>query len=343
MTTKIEWTDETFNPLRARNLETNQIGWHCEHVSEGCRNCYAEQRNRGFFQLGTRLPYNRQSRDKVEIFLDEDVLVQPLRWKKPRRVFVCSMTDLFGQFHSDEMIDRVFAVMSLAPHLTFQVLTKRADRMLAYLTKKSRLGIGPGVWNDIAWAGGNVTGDFCYRKGKDLRPEYDSMMERVGQIDANKIWPLPNVWAGTSIEDQKTADERIPFLLRTPAAVRFISVEPLLGPIQLPPFCGDSQHRHSGRCSIYSRLHWVIVGGESGPHARPMHPDWARKIRDDCEAAGVPFFFKQNGEFVSVSEVEGEGAHYHFPDGATVRRVGKKAAGRKLDGREHNDMPQARR
>lgn len=190
----IEWTRSddgtpgaTWNPLRAENPDGNHVGWHCEHVSEGCRNCYAEQRNKGFFNLGTRLPYARQSRDKVVVYVDEKTLKQPLRWRDPRRVFVCSMTDLFGEWHTDEMVNQVFNVMYGANQHTFQILTKRPERMYDYISSSTFLTNAP----------------------------------------------FANVWLGVSVEDQKTADERIPWLLKTPAAVRWVSAEPLLAPVDL--------------------------------------------------------------------------------------------------------------
>lgn len=166
--------------------------------------------------------------------------------------------------------------------------------------------------------------------------------ERIAQcLPANWGEGYENVWLGVSCENQETANKRIKLLLQAPAAVRFVSAEPLLGPIQFSEIVmPDGDHLNT----LYSDdtdsgIDWVIVGGESGPGARPMHPDWARTIRDQCQAAGVPFFFKQNGEYVSVSEVAGEGPHYHFPDGATVRRIGTKAAGATLDGREWHEFP----
>jgi protein gp37 len=350
--TPIEWTQGedgsqgyTWNPLRARNLETGRIGWHCEHASEGCRHCYAEQRNKGFFQFGTRLPYTRQSRDEVEIFLDENTIEQPLHWRKSGMIFVCSMTDLFGEFHKDEWIDRIFGVMALCPQHTFQVLTKRADRMRDWSYRMCRTGV--------------LKLDTPY---KDIRiPE---------------SWPLANCWMGVSVEDQKTADERIPLLLETPAAVRFISAEPLLGPIDLDGIEINERENIDALRGVHrffpddtgyfehdsiEGIDWVIVGGESGPGARPMHPDWARSLRDQCVAAGTPFFMKQWGEFLPVIQTafdhdKGETIHYvataldtppparrsafhDFPDGQRMIRVGKKAAGRLLDGREWNEFP----
>jgi len=307
--TSIEWTrgddgsaGATWNPIRARNLATGKIGWHCEHVSEGCRNCYSESMNR---RLGTGLDFKPGHRADVEIFLDEKMLLAPLRWKKPRRVFVNSMTDTFAEFVKDEWIDRMFAVMALAPQHTFQVLTKRPGRMQTYCCDPQ----SQRIWRLACNMG---------QPGRAL----SATLAKFGSP-----WPLPNVWLGVSAEDQATFEERRQSLRDTPAAVRFFSLEPLLGPIDIGP------------ALVTGCYHWTIVGGESGPHARPMNPQWARDIRDQCKAAGVAFFHKQNGEYASVSEVEGEGAHFHFDDGRTVRRVGKKAAGRLLDGIEHNGMP----
>jgi len=327
----IEWTDATWNPIRARPRPGEKLvgdpgwksarpggkpGWYCEHHSEGCRFCYAEVMNR---RLGTGIDFQRQNRDRVHIFLDDDMLLVPLKWRKPRMIFVCSMTDLFADFVSDEWIDRVFAVMALCPQHTFQVLTKRAERMRAYFDKYDK--------------GHKIIG-ICWSM-LGMMPKYNH-----GDI-LHRSWPLPNVWLGISCERQQEADERIPLLLQTQAAVRFISAEPLLGPINLKRIkvadlgwqdvlegwrdCKD----YPGRENI---LAWVIVGGESGPNARPMHPDWARSIRDQCAAAGVPFFFKQWGEH--APRWPGDRS-----DGVAMERVGKKRAGRLLDGREHNDFP----
>jgi protein gp37 len=300
----IEWTDASWNPIRARNLKTGKVGWHCEHVTTGCERCYAEGINK---RLGTGLPFKPGHRKDVEIFLDEKMLRAPRRWAKPRKIFVCSMTDLFADFVKDEWLDRIFATMLLSPHHTFQVLTKRPERMRAYTTSE----------------------------------------RAIGPVEAQKRWwPLPNVWLGVSCERQEEADERIPLLLQTPAAVRFISAEPLLGPIRLmripvkipgEPGYGDCQ------------IDWCIVGGESGPNASPMHPDWARSLRDQCQAAGVAFFFKQWGAWRLTPADNGDEtwpAQWPYPgqprrgDVARLERVGKKAAGRLLDGREHSAFPE---
>ena len=326
---KIEWTDSTWNPIRARYWEMQddgsgkeRVGWHCVHVSEACRNCYAEGINR---RLGTGLDFKPgnlfhpervgYANGEAKLFLDETMLAKPLTWRRPRMIFVCSMTDLFADFVPDAWIDQIFRVMSTASHHIYQVLTKRPDRMRRYLS--------------------------------------DPTLHGRIRFEARPPWPLPNVWLGTSVEDQRRADERIPLLLDTPAAVRWISAEPLLGPVDLRQWVGsqpiipgastyedaDGLVRQDIGGGIVDGLDWVVAGGESGPSARPTNPQWFRDLRDQCEAADVPFFFKQNGEWVSVSEVAGPGEHFKFPDGRTVRRTGKRLAGRTLDGRTHDAMP----
>lgn len=300
---KIEWTDASWTPIRARCWQIQndgsgkeRTGWHCEHVSEGCRNCYAEKMNlrlgTGFeYKPGTlrgRSGYHGGGKDRPELFLDEKMLTAPLRWKKPRMIFVCSMTDLFADFVPGEWIDRVFAVMALAPHHTFQVLTKRAERMREYFTTWSMDGEPDRITEiaaDIAWPVRGYRGSAGF-------------YER----------PLPNVWLGVSTEDQNCANERIPHLLETPAPVRFLSMEPLLGPVDLTRIGNDKRWLNAvtGRLEghvfeghppdslhVARGLDWVIAGGESGPYARPMHPEWARTLRNQCVAAGVAFFLKQ--------------------------------------------------
>jgi protein gp37 len=342
--TKIEWTDASWTPIRARHKGTGRVGWHCEHVTPGCEHCYAEEMNK---RLGTHMLFKPGYRKNIEIFLDEEMLMAPLRWKKPRMIFVCSMTDLFADFVTDEWIDKVYAVMALCPQHTFQVLTKRSRRMREYMSSLSERRID------------NASRPFFARF--DNRRVYDL--------------PLPNVWLGVSTEDQQRADERIPDLLCTPAAIRFVSAEPLLGPIDFtsirqtaaPGYFGDAlQWYHRGKSHddeglIYPLLDWIIVGGESGPAARPMHPDWLRSIRDKCAAAGTAFFFKQWGEYWPAEIVrKGEDGEWwrRFPQGARrlftecgtenppavyFSKLGKKLAGRLLDGIEHNAMPELRK
>lgn len=288
----IEWTEATWNPLRARFTDpitgAVRIGWHCEHVSSGCIHCYAEQINKGFFQLGTKQPYTRPSRDKVEIFLDEESLQQPLHWKKPRQIFVCSMTDLFCEWHTDEQIDQVFAVMALCPQHTFQVLTKRAERMHDYFD---------GARRRIAF---RIVG---------FQPVRSQARTQSGLDDTAALpWPLPNVWLGVSVEDQKNANERIPWLLKTPAATRWVSYEPALGPVDFnciewlrdkgsDYFDALSRERHPQDDVGLNgaAVDWIVVGGESGPGSRPFDVQWARDTIAQFRAAGVPVFVKQLG------------------------------------------------
>jgi len=314
----IEWTDATWNPVRARLIaDPDKVGWHCTHKSEGCRNCYAEAFNR---RLGTGLDYKPGHEKLIEIFLDEKALLKPLSWRRPRMIFVGSMTDLFADFVSDAAIVRMFEVMGACPQHTFQVLTKRPDRMRAIVTGLSACG--------EHWP---PSGDY------------------LPQV------PLPNVWLGTSVEDQAAADERIPHLLATPAAVRFLSCEPLLGPVDLAPWWKENVP-----ASTYwhpNGLHWVICGGESGAKARPMHPDWARSLRGQCAETRVPFFFKQWGAWGETWSPDRDGAT-HFVDrsgqlielvsgmnwpkgGVPMRRMRKDRAGRLLDGVTHDRMPEA--
>lgn len=297
---EIEWTDSTWTPIRARNLTTGRLGWHCEHVSPGCEFCYAEKQFN--MRMGTQLPYKPGHRKDIEIFLDEKMLLAPLKWKKPRKIFVCSMTDLFADFVKDEWIDRVFAVMALCPQHRFQVLTKRAKRMREYCSQ-------------FRLEGHYVVSDRI--TSHDPRDGNKFLLLHDGQT-----WPLSNLWLGISAEDQARWDERKMDLCHTPAAIRFASFEPLLGPIEQP--------------DIGEFIDWAIVGGESGRNARPMHPDWVRSIRDQCQAVDVAFFMKQWGEHAPQHEINYPG--YSGPL-ETMRRVGKKAAGRLLDGKLHDGMP----
>ncbi len=291
---------------------------------------------------------------KVAI-VDDYALTAPMRRKKPTTYFVNSMGDLFHESVTDEMIDKIFAVMALCPQHVFQILTKRAARMRAYFEGPWQ-GVNP-IWARVA----DATFEFA-PQGK-LPSNFHGTERAIGPNGIPEfgwrrflnIGPLPNVWLGVSCEDQERADERIPDLLATPAAVRFVSCEPLLGPIDLtkvacmtgcrPPdycnFCHPDGGKATGKMDALQKgIGWVITGGESGQGTRPMNPQWARDIRDQCVSVNIPFFHKQNGEFASVSEVEGPGDHYSFGDGRTVRRVGKKRAGRLLDGQEWNEMPE---
>jgi protein gp37 len=273
--TTIEWTDRTWSPVRG-----------CSRVSEGCRHCYAE-RQAARFSTGPDDPKRRQGpfqgfvqitnghpqwTGKVELI--EKHLENPLHWRKPQRVFVNSMSDLFHEALPDEAIDRVFAVMALCPQHTFQVLTKRPERMRVYCgSPMSQYRIGLEILKLVA--AGHYEGPIPF-EDVGRQPEH--------VLDAGEPHlPLPNVWLGVSAEDQKTADERIPLLLRTPAAIRFVSYEPALGAVQF-------NQRGFG-----TLLDWIIVGGESGPGARPFDIAWARQTVAQCKAAGVACFVKQLG------------------------------------------------
>ena len=355
--TSIEWTEKTWNPIAG-----------CSVVSPGCTNCYA-------MKLAPRLAANPATPQyagtvqnskggpvwtgKIGIASDS-VLTQPLHRKKPTMYFVNSMSDLFHENVPDEVIDRIFAVMALCPQHTFQVLTKRVDRMREYFLEQS---LPARVGRAAAWIWGGKNPD----KQWDIA---ESIMRDT----------LPNVWLGVSVEDQTRADERIPLLLDTPAAVRFISAEPLLGAIDLSywlrrfnrqemglqddPMAAAllNQGIEDGNAFAQPALHWVIVGGESGPKARPMHPDWARSLRDQCVAAGVPFFFKQWGAWLPVIDrdfvdpdwrinyskpmqkghrilnLEG-GTGFHGKRVHLMKRTTKAKAGRQLDGRVWDEMP----
>lgn len=333
---KIEWTDATWNPVTG-----------CSWASPGCDNCYAATMTRRLAAMG-QTKYAQLTTAKHfngRIATHESELQKPLRWRKPRRVFVNSMSDLFHPRVPFEFVNQVFVMMALAHKHIFQLLTKRPERMKMYFDDHCCE-----VESEIA---------KIERKGGHRGWLAGRWMRR----DPIETWPLPNVQLGTSVEDQQLADERIPRLLACPATVRFLSCEPLLGPMNL--FC---RYKAGARANVLKlsdiapcqaarddrALHWIIAGGESGPGARPMHPDWVRSIRDQCTAASVPFFFKQWGEF---REVEHEAARdgdlgianngstsdwsddYH-PSTAIVRRVGKKRAGRLLDGREWNEFPE---
>lgn len=332
--TGIEWTHipgfkgETWNPV---------VG--CSLASPGCSHCYAMAQAARIERMGGAPHYAglTQTVNGNEVWtgklaLAKHKLDEPLRWTKPRAIFVNSMGDLFHEDVPDDWIDRVLAVTAACPQHTFIILTKRAERMRTYF-----------FW-DGTWARARIY-DGCRR------------LPLPRSIGTGR-WPLPNVWLGVSCEDQKRAEERIAYLLDMPAAVRFVSAEPLIGPIDLQGLNpGGAQALDALRgvsdnppYSKWARLDWVIVGGESGSGARPMHPDWVRSIRDQCDAAGVPFFLKQWGEWLPVDSGHpglrgpGYGAFDHCltnePDGtATHVRAGKRRSGHQLDGREHVEFP----
>ncbi|KJS38309.1 MAG: hypothetical protein VR70_10290 [Rhodospirillaceae bacterium BRH_c57] len=326
----IAWTDETWNPIRG-----------CSRVSEGCRNCYAEGMAARF--IGPGQPFeglakrvNGEARWTGDVRLIEHKLADPLRWKRPRKVFVNSVSDLFHENVTDDMRDRILAAMALAPQHTFQVLTKRPQQMQRYCREII------GRSQTIAATAGQ---------------DYWRALSALSQA------PLRNVWLGVSAENQSAANERVPLLLDTPAAVRFVSMEPLLGPVDLTAIYGrmgdalqtdalngwEYHHDDDGQRTKGAKLDWVIVGGESGLKARPLHLDWARSLRDQCAGGEVPFLFKQHGEWIGVPDLRnltgGQGPgfgvfdHCEYDADHEAVRVGKRAAGRLLDGVLHDGYP----
>jgi len=286
MPTKIEWCEESWNPITG-----------CTPVSEGCAHCYARRIAQRF-----KGRYGYPSDDPFQVTFHPDRLDEPLKWKKPRHIFVCSMGDLFhedvseydilavwqkmGEFHDPN--GQILPVEKRPGH-TYLVLTKRPERALDFLSRR-------------------------YPEGFARR----------------------NVWLGVTAENQQRADERIPVLLQIPAAKRFVSIEPMLGPVDIsyPLNGGPEQNGYGEWYQTFPPLDWVILGGETGPGARPMHPDWPRKVRDQCREANIPFFFKHWGEW------EHRPLMHSTPWDKRFKRVGKKAAGRLLDGREWNEKPE---
>lgn len=338
--TSIEWTDKTWNPTRG-----------CKRVSPGCKNCYAERMALRF--SGPGQPYeglvvmtSQGPKWTGKVIEVPSMLDAPLHWKKPQRIFVDSMSDLFEEQVSDAFIDKVFAVMALCPQHTFQILTKRPERMQQYLNAwPSGAGRVHHVFSAVHARLNEEAGKTGWNSSD---PEFARAQEAV------KVWPLPNVWLGASAEDQERLDERLPELIQAPAAVRFISAEPLLGPLKidrrfLVPIQGTSQHGQRF-------IDWVITGFESGPKARPGHPRWLLWLRNQCDAAGVAFLHKQNGEFAEADmrncgakqhrfiELDGTDStdwtiDRHSTTTVHLVRVGKKASGRLLDGRTHDGFP----
>ena len=348
--TKIEWTDMVWNPTSG-----------CSKVSEGCRNCYAERFAR---RLAGRCGYPADN--PFQVTLHPERLEEPLRWKKHRRVFVNSMGDLFHKDVDEKFIAKAFAIMDLARQHTYCILTKRPERVALLLADED-------FQFHVGWFQSQAVRELGLPEPEQIGP-----------------WPLRNVWVGTSVENQQVADERIPSLLEIPAVVRFVSCEPLLGPLDLGkwigprmcycgwrgyeweeeddpesddetlcPNCGASSLYELGdvdTCCGYSDdyerhpIHWIIAGGESGHGARPCHPDWVRSLREQAVSAGIPFFFKQWGEWLHVTQgatplpveqVDGIRA-FDFLDGQAVR-IGKKQAGRVLDGKIWEQFPEVQR
>ena len=319
--TNIDWADKVWNPVTG-----------CTKISEGCRNCYAERMSK---RLAGRCGYLKDN--PFAVTLHPEKLEEPLKWKKPQKIFVCSMGDLFHEKVPVDMIRSIFWTMLRCPQHRFLLLTKRPERAAEYFQELTR-------------------GD-------------------------HRNVPK-NIWFGVTVENQQAADERIPLLLHIPAAKRFISIEPMVGPVDidrlavidgepsngtisgylLDGLTGEAWDHENGYLSEASEVKgigWVILGGETGPKASPLHPDWVRSVRDQCQAAGVPFFFKQWGEWAEVKtggvlnkdicmSVDGfiDTADKNYvcfaneSDGVHLRRVGKKAAGHLLDGKEYRELPE---
>lgn len=357
--TSIEWTGATWNPIRARlkefierpdpadshplaTIRVKPWGYHCEHVSPGCTNCYAEAMNKRLLPAwGTGLAFNVPNQSRVEIFLDEKELVKPLGWKKPQKIFPCSMTDLFADFVPDEMIDRMFAVMALCPQHIFQVLTKRAERMRQWFA-----GDGRPRWED-----------HVYNRA------YAMSASKGGCMASG--WPLRNVHLGVSVEDQQRADERIPHLLQTPAAVRWVSYEPALGPVDWTDIrytdedCYCSWNTLAGIHRVLNSdsmdavasaslgddvptLDWGVYGGESGHAARPNDIAWARSFIRQFHAARIPAFVKQLGRY-PVGGLRGDAIGVHptsnsAPSTARAWERGDYGVRLKLKNRKGGDM-----
>lgn len=332
----IKWCDETWNPIRG-----------CSRVSAGCVNCYAESVAHRFNAPG--LPYEGLTKDgrwNGTVRLVPDHLADPLRWQKPRKIFVNSMSDLFHESLDAKTIATVFGIMAAASRHTFQVLTKRPGRMRR--------------WFD--WIEHNARSVLFTHADEALTDAGEPMFAKTrSNLSGSGPWPLPNVWLGVSVEDQKTADARIPILLDTPAAVRFVSYEPALGPVDFARWVRPEYPSHAlGVSSAYvigeqarwrktwgdpptleppktvadvlapepfRRLSWIIVGGESGPRARPFDVGWARSTVKQCVAARVACFVKQMGSVpvlfggTNASNPWPPETKFHAPDENTRQRV----------------------
>lgn len=316
--TKIEWADATLNYVNG-----------CSVLSPGCTNCYAmKQAHRFPVRQGLTVKTKGGMVWTGEVRDNDKALQQAFAWKRGRRIFWNAHGDLFHESVPDEWIDRLFAVCAMTRQHTHMILTKRSARMRAYFDARRE---------GDPWA-----------EAADYAADLAGIEEHPWVLEPGDL-PLRNVWLGVSVEDQQRANERIPDLLATPAAVRFISAEPLLGPVSL----AQEGIPTNAWLTWLDGLDWVIAGGESGHGARPMHPDWARILRNQCEATGVAFHFKQWGEFHPADQLqspEQSAAHGSMGDALRTGRafsfndqwtwkIGKKLAGRLLDGVEHNEMP----
>jgi len=303
--TKIEWTATTNPDGTVTPGSTWNIIRGCSRVSPGCGikdagGCYAERQalrqagpGGGYEGLVRMTPNGPRWTGKISFH--EKILLRPLRWKRPRKIFVNSMSDLFHKNVKDEWIDKAFAVMALTPQHTYQILTKRPERMLEYFDDpETRYRIGSAVGDLIPRFAAN---ESLREKAEALISAFfgSETDEDGDEVYVKNALPLPNVWLGVSVEDQKTADERIPLLLKTPAAIRFLSIEPLLGRVEFSVVSGRADAvSQLGRRAL-AGIDWVIVGGESGPKSRACELGWILSIVKQCQATGVPVFVKQLG------------------------------------------------
>lgn len=288
----IVWTDETWNPIRG-----------CQRVSAGCHNCYAEVQAQEIIASDRRRD-TAEGEGAYDGLIDDngqwngsirfvpELLDAPVRWTKPRKIFVNSMSDLYHPNVTETMLKKILAVMALSDQHIFQVLTKRPKRMAKAMSRLPE------------WA------EYAAQFAKTLVPaakaqaSYEKVKERMTAGE------LPNLWLGVSVEDQRSANKRIPWLMGTRAAVRWLSMEPLLGPVDIDrAMYGPASKRVGLSCFGFTDgfgeevfIHWVVAGGESGDNARPMHYDWIDSVRAQCEEAMVPFMFKQWGEWAPRSE-----------------------------------------
>jgi len=388
--TNIAWTEFVWNPMSG-----------CTKLSAGCANCYAADMAKRLKRIQETTGKDLGYGDGFAVTLHPERLEAPLNHKKGVKIFVTSMGDLFHESVPFEFVDMVFAVMALTPQHTYQILTKRPDRMKAYmdsLQKSSGVNINVGhhYGSDIKaqTAGQRVAEIALEISGKHC--DYAQQIKWESPEEAAElILPLSNVWLGVTVENQEQADKRIPILLETPAAVRFVSAEPMLSGIDLGlnqatcscckrspsrwirlantvyselPFSKAKaevgvyravSNKHGalsvetrdglfgikpGECEYLPSLDWVIVGGETGSNARPMNPDWVKNIQEQCEAANVPFFFKQWGEYATLpsgKSVTGYRSHF-WEDGRQAVLVGNKQAGHLIDGIEYREYPDAK-
>jgi len=352
---KIEWTTHTFNSWRG-----------CFKVSPGCAHCYAEVSAPSRVARGSGI--ETWGKNAARIVASESMWAEPLKWNRQAeglserpRVFCASLADVFEDYQGGNVCDsqgnklyddlttiraRLFDLIRRTPHLDWLLLTKRPENVIEMLREAM-----------------DYIFDHWSHFNDQPRGEMQSWLHNW--IHGN---PPHSVWIGTTCENQDAADKRIPELLKIPARVRFLSVEPMLGPVDLTQIPTGQGHGYNesdpivtmnslNRASVFApHIHWVICGGESGNNARPMHPDWARSLRDQCQAARVPFLFKQWGEYCPVSKdnplplsevtkmraINEEGCFVERMEKGTsvIWKSGKKAAGRTLDGQIHNEFPE---